>query len=160
MTIEINYKNNNSKINQTNLVLFTDDGFNISGLKKNISKTEFSHLFDLLKNSDLKKDILFFEISSKKKIFLVSIKKDLKTSDIESLGAKFHGYINYDKQNEYFVNSDTINNKIKNFVGYFLHGLKLKSYEFNFYKSKHLTRFISINIIGNKNKLSVKNQYI
>ena len=69
MTIEINYKNNNSKINQTNLVLFTDDGFNINGLKKDISKSEFSHIFDLLKTSDLKKDILFFEISSKKRYF-------------------------------------------------------------------------------------------
>ena len=158
MTIEINYKNNNSKINQTNLVLFTDDGFNINGLKKDISKSEFSHIFDLLKTSDLKKDILFFEISSKKKIFLVSIKKDIKTSGIESLGAKFHDYINYEDKNDYFINTDNINTKIDNFIGYFVLGLKLKSYEFKFYKSKHVTRFISINIIGSKNKLSVQNQ--
>ena len=75
-----------------------------------------------------------FEINSQKTIFLVSIKKDSKTSDIESLGAKFHTYINYEKKNEYFVNSDSLNSKIENFVGYFLHGLKLKSYEFNLYK--------------------------
>ena len=56
----------------------------------------------------------------------MSIKKDLKTSDIESLGAKFHGYINYDKKNDYFVNSDTINSKIENFVGYFLAWIKIK----------------------------------
>ena len=88
----------------------------------------------------------------------MSIKKDLKTSDIESLGAKFHGYINYDKKNDYFVNSDSINSKIENFVGYFLHGLKLKSYEFNIYKSKKNKRIISINVIGNKNKISAQNQ--
>ena len=88
----------------------------------------------------------------------MSIKKDLKTSDIESLGAKFHGYINYDKKNDYFVNSDTINSKIENFIGYFLHGLKLKSYEFNIYKSKKNKRLISINVIGNKNKISAQNQ--
>ena len=58
---------------------------------------------DLLKTSDLKKKILSFEINSKRTIFLVSIKKDLKTSEIESLGAKFHSYINYDKENYYFV---------------------------------------------------------
>ena len=91
-------------------------------------------------------------------IFLVSIKKDLKTSDIESLGAKFHEYINYDKKNDYLVNSDTINSKIENFVGYFLHGLKLKSYEFNIYKSKKNKRLISINVIGSKNKISAQNQ--
>ena len=72
------------------MFLFTDENFNISGLKKYISNTEFSYISDLLKTSDLKKNLLFFEINSKKTIFLVSIKKDLKTSDIESLGAKFH----------------------------------------------------------------------
>ena len=70
------------------------------------------------------------------------------------MGAKFHGYINYEKKKEYFVNSDTIHSKIKNFVGYFLHGLKLKSYEFNIYKSKKNKKPISINVIGNKNKIS------
>ena len=69
--------------------------------------------------------MLVFKINSKKTIFLVSIKKDIKTSDIENLGAKFHGYINYNKKSEYFVNADTVNSKIKNFAGYFLHGIKL-----------------------------------
>ena len=156
MTIKINYKNTNSKKNLTNLVLFIDENFNIRGLKKYISNSEFSYIADLLKNSDLKKDLLSFEVNSKKTVFLVSIKKDIKISDIENLGAKFHSHINFDKQNEYFVNSDTINNKIKNFVGYFLHGLKLKSYEFNIYKSKKNKKIVSINVIGNKSKISTQ----
>ena len=158
MTIQINYKNTGSKKNPINLVLFVDEKFNIDSLKKSISNNEYSYISDLLKTSDLKKNLLFFEINSKKTIFLISIKKDLKTSDIESLGAKFHGYINYDKKNDYFVNSDTADIKIKNFVGYFLHGLKLKSYEFNIYKSKKDTKFVSINVIGNNNKVSIKDQ--
>ena len=36
--------------------------------------------------------------------------------------------------------------------------MKLKSYEFNKYKSKKETRLISINVEGNKNKLSLQNQ--
>ena len=119
MSIKINYSNKLTSKSSANLILFVDQNFNISGLKKIISNTEFSYISDLLKNSDLKKDLLFFEINSKKTIFLVSIKKDIKISDIENLGAKFHSYINYDKKKEYFVNSDTINNKIKNFVGLF-----------------------------------------
>jgi leucyl aminopeptidase len=158
MTIQINYKSNNFKKTLSNLVLFVDEKFNISGLKKHVSNFEFSYISDLLKNSDLKKDLLVFDISSKKTIFLASIKKDIKTSDIENLGAKFHGYINYDKKNDYFVNSDTISSKIKNFLGYFLHGIKLKSYEFNIYKSKENKRLVSINIIGNKNRISSKDQ--
>ena len=158
MTVQINYKSSRSKKDLSNFVLFVDEKFNIAGLKKNISKSEFLYISDLLKTSDLKKDLLFFKINSKKTIFLVSIKKDIKTSDIESLGAKFHGYIDYDKRNDYFVNSDTINNKIKNFVGYFLHGLKLKSYEFNIYKSKKDKKTIFINVIGNKNRISIQDQ--
>ena len=157
MSIKINYKNNISNKSAANLVLFVDENFNISGLKKYLSNSEFSYITDLLKNCDLKKDLLFFEVNSKKGVYLVSIKKDIKISDIENLGAKFHSYINYDKKKEYFVNLDTINNKIKNFVGYFLHGLKLKSYEFNIYKSKINKKIVSINVIGNKNKISAQN---
>ena len=158
MTVQINYKSGSSKKVPSNLVLFVDEKFNINGLKKYISNSEFSYISDLLNNSDLKKDLLVFKINSKKTIFLVSIKKDIKTSDIENLGAKFHGYINYDQKNDYVVNSDTVNSKIENFAGYFLHGIKLKSYEFNIYKSKKNKKPVSINLVGNKNKISAKEQ--
>jgi leucyl aminopeptidase len=158
MTVQINYKSNTLKKVSSNLVLFVDEKFNISGLKKYISNSEFTYISDLLKNSDLKKDLLVFEINSKKTIFLASIKKDIKISDIENLGAKFHGYIKYDKKNDYIINSDTVNTKIKNFVGYFLHGIKLKSYEFNIYKSKKDKKIASITVTGNKNKISAQDQ--
>ena len=93
MAVQINYKTSGSKNVSSNLVLFVDEKFNISGLKKHISNSEFSYISDLLTNSDLSKDLLIFKINSKKTIFLASIKKDIKTSDIENLGAKFHGYI-------------------------------------------------------------------
>jgi len=158
MTIQINYKNNNLKKLSNNLVLFVEENFNIKGLKKLISNEEFSYINDLLKNSNLKKNLLFFEVNSKKKIFLISVKKNLETSDIEGLGAEFHSYINYNKKSDYFINSDSISNKYENFLGYFLHGLKLKSYKFNIYKSKKDTKTIPINIIGNKNKLTNQNE--
>jgi len=158
MTIQINYINNGLKKISINLVLFVDENFNISGLKKHISNTEFSYINDLLKSSDLKKNLLFFEVNSKKNIFLVSIKKNLETAGMENLGAEFHSHINYNKKSEYFVNSDTISNKFENLLGHFLHGLKLKSYEFNIYKSKKDKKNILINVIGNKNKITAKNE--
>ena len=156
MTIKINYLNKFVNRSLTNLILFVDENFNINELKKNISNIEFSYISDLLKTSDLKKKILFFKVNSKKTIFLISIRKNIKISDIENLGAEFNSYINHDKKNEYFVNSDTIDNKIKNFVGYFLHGLKLKSYEFNIYKSNKNKKIVSLNVIGKKNKVSTQ----
>ena len=158
MSIQINYKNSGAKKNLTNLVLFVDENFNINDLKKHISKTEFSYISDLLKNNDLKKNLLFFEVNSKKTIFLLSIKKNLETSDIENLGAEFHSYINFSKKSEYFVNSDSVSSKFENFIGHFLHGLKLKSYEFNIYKSKNDKKTVSINLIGKKNKPSIGNE--
>ena len=51
----------------------------------------------------------------KKKIILVSIKNNLKNSDIENLGAEFFGKINYGKKNEFIVISDSIESKNKKF---------------------------------------------
>ncbi len=158
MSIKINYlKKTNGKYSG-NIVLFADEKFNINGLKKYLITSEFSYINDLLKTSDLKKNLLVFEVNSKKKIVVISIKKDLKSFDIENLGAEFYGRVNYGKNSEYFINSDSIISKNKNFVCYFLHGLKLKSYEFSKYKTKKETRLISINVIGNKNKPSVLTQ--
>ncbi|MDA9653346.1 leucyl aminopeptidase [Candidatus Pelagibacter sp.] len=156
MNMIINFKS--EKKTFANLVLFTDEKFSINPIKKFISSSEFSYINDLLKASDLSKNIFVFELSSKKKIVLISIKNNLKTFDIENLGAEFCGRINYGKNSGYSINSDSITSKHKNFIGYFLHGLNLKSYEFNKYKTKKETRLISINVIGNKNKLSVKDQ--
>ena len=158
MSIQINYKNKGSKNPAANLVLFVEEKFNINSLKKFISNTEYNYIFELLKTNDLKQDILVFEINSKKSIFLVSVKKDITASDIENLGAKFHKHINYEKKNDYFVHSDTIVAKAKNFLGHFLHGLKLKSYEFNLYKSKNKRRNVLVNVIGSNNKTSNSDQ--
>jgi leucyl aminopeptidase len=158
MSIKINYSNKASGKSSGNLVLFTDEKFNISNLKRYTSDIEFSYIKDLLKTSDLKKKIFVFEIHSKKKIILISIKKDLKNFDIENLGAEFYSYINYGKNSEYLLSSDSIIGKNENFIDYFLHGLKLKSYEFNKYKTKKETRLISINVLANKNKSSIQNQ--
>ncbi len=158
MTIRLNYsKKTNNKLS-SNLVLFCDDKFNTNGLKTYLSSSEFSYINDLLKTIDLKKNLFVFDVNSKKKIVLVSIKKDINISDVENLGAEFYKKINYGKNSEYFIISDSVVGKNDNFLGHFLHGLKLKSYEFNKYKTKKNTRIISINIIGNKNKPSNQNQ--
>jgi leucyl aminopeptidase len=49
----------------------------------------------------------------------VSVKKDVKTSDIENLGAKFHGHINYDKEKKLFCKADTVNSNIENLLDIF-----------------------------------------
>ena len=75
MSVTINYKINLNKKNSSNLVLFVDEQFNINGLKKYLLGSEYSFVSDLLKTKDLKKKIVDFEINSKRKIILVSLKK-------------------------------------------------------------------------------------
>jgi leucyl aminopeptidase len=158
MSLKINYSTKESSKSPANLVLFADEKFNINGLKKHLSNLEFSYIKDLLKTSDLKKNLLVFEINSRKKIILISVKKDLKNFDIENLGAELFGHINHGKNSEYLINSDSISGKYENFIGYFLHGLKLKSYEFKKYKTKKETKLFFINVLGVKNKPSPQNQ--
>ena len=157
MPIKINYLKSSIK-SSANLVLFCDDKFNTNSLKKHLLTSELDYINDLLKTSDIKKNLFVYELNSKKKIILISIKNNTKTSDVENLGAEFYGRINYGKNSEYFIITDTAASKNKNFLGHFLHGLKLKSYEFNKYKTKKETRVISINLVGNKNKPSTQNQ--
>ena len=67
MSIKINYLNKTSNKSSANLVLFSNEKFNINALKKFLSDSEFSYISDLLKTSDLKKNLFVFELNSKKK---------------------------------------------------------------------------------------------
>ena len=75
MSIQINYKKNNSKKVSNNQILFTDEKFEINSLKKYISKSEFSYINDLLKVNDISKNLFVFELTSKKKILKPQISK-------------------------------------------------------------------------------------
>ena len=148
MSVQINYKNGLSKKNISNLVLFVGENFNFSSLKKHISSSEYSYISDLLKTKDLKKKILTFDISSKRKIILISFKDKLINFEAENLGAKFYDLFKEIKLKDYNINTDTISNKHKNLIGYFLHGLKLKSYKFEKYKTKKNKKNITLNLTG------------
>ena len=158
MSITVNYKENEYKKNSSQLLLFVNENFNLLDLKKYISKNEYSLVNDLLKSRDTKKKILVFEVTSKRKIILISIKKDIKNSEIENLGAKFYDFIKTNKKNnEYTLNTDHLPYKKTNLAEYFLHGLKLKSYNFNKYITKKDKLNFKILVIG-KNIPSLKDQ--
>ena len=66
MTIKLNYLNKTSNKLSSNLVLFCDEKFSTSELKKYLSNTEVSYINDLLKTNDLKKNLFVFEMNSTK----------------------------------------------------------------------------------------------
>ena len=157
MTVQISYKNKKTKNNAQNLVLFIDEKFNVSSLKKHVSGSDYAFIADLIKKRDEKKKILSFDISSKKKIILVSLKKNITNSDLENLGASFYDQFKNSKISEFNLNSDSLSTQQKNIIGYFAHGIKLKSYTFNKYKTKINSKNISVIITG-KNQPSTKDQ--
>ena len=61
MSVQINYKSNNIKKGAFNVVLFVDEKFNISHLKKHILNSEHSFISDLIKTKSLDKKIAIFD---------------------------------------------------------------------------------------------------
>ena len=71
MTVQINYKSTKLKKNSSNIVLFVNEKFDISGLKKYISNKEYYFVSDLIKTKDLSKKIreIHYDKKSKKAIY-------------------------------------------------------------------------------------------
>ena len=153
MTVIIDYKNSSKKNKLSNLVLFCNEKLDISSLNRHVSSKEYSYILDLIKAKDTKKKIHSFELSSKRKIILVSFKSKITSSEAENLGAKFYDLIKESNIKEFYVNSETVPSSSKNILGYFLHGIKLKSYKFEKYISKKNKKNILIKVFGN-NKIS------
>ena len=87
-------------------------------------------------------------------IILIKIKNNQSPLDIEKIGADFYSYL---KSNSFFnttfyeQNIKNSNCKNKYFFDEFIHGVELKSYEFNKYKSKNDNKTLEVDIL-NKNK--------
>ena len=71
MSIQINHLKKKISFSEKNIVLFSNDKFQISNLKNHLSNPEFHYINDILKTSDLKKNILVFELNSKKKNYFI-----------------------------------------------------------------------------------------
>ena len=151
MNVKINYSKKITNKSASNIALFCDEKFNIKNFKNNLSNTELNYVKELLKNRNKKKKLFIYEINSKRKIILIPIKNDLSSSDIENLGAEFFECVKNEKKEDYFIISESVVDNSNNFLGHFLHGIKLKSYEFKKYKSKKNLKNLSINLSGNKN---------
>ena len=150
MSVKIIYKKNISKISPYNECFFVGNNFNILNLKKIISKAEFSLISELIKNKNTKKNLLSFDISSKKKIILISIKEDIKNFEEVNLGAALYDFCKDLKVKNYYINSNTLTKFSSNLLLNVLHGLKLKSYSFDKYKSKKNNKNITIFVSGEK----------
>ena len=70
MSIKIDFKIGASKKTSSNLVLFVDEKYNTNPLKKYISSEEFSYISDLLKTSDLTKNMFATGSATERTLFI------------------------------------------------------------------------------------------
>ena len=157
MNVQIIYNNSSFKNDLENKLFFVDENQKIQSLKKFMDIKEYSYVSDLFKNTDNNKKISFFQISSTKNIVLIKLKKNIKNYEIENLGGDFFNFIKGSEKKNFVINSDSISYNINNLVGYFLHGVKLKSYKFEKYLTKKEKKIIKITVTGT-NKPSLKDQ--
>ena len=154
MSLKILYKNSISDSLIKNHVLFADENFKIHGLNK-LSLNKQSNQINRTINSykSKKKEFIIFNYSPDQKIILINIKKGQTSTDNEKKGANFY---NFTKSNlltdlTFFdINIHETQTKNKIFLEEFLHGMQLKSYEFNKYKTKKVSTHINISIISKK----------
>ena len=154
MSIKITYKTGSNDKSIKNYVLFSDEEFKINGLSKlSISKNSNQISKTIISNKSKKKDFISFNLNSDQKIILIKIKNKLTATENEKKGANFYNYL---KSNLIFdvtfLNNNTTSTQSKNrtFFDEFLHGMQLKSYNFNKYKTKQEVKNIDITILNSK----------
>ena len=156
MSIKISLKKNiNEKIIR-NYVLFCDEKFKIIGLEKLQIKKQSQTINKLINTNKTNKEFISFNINSLQRIVLVKLTNFKKASENEKKGAEFFNFIESSSiTNSTFFESNVedIYKKNPTFLDEFFHGVKLKSYSFNKYKTKKKANNYEISISIKNNKL-------
>jgi len=160
MSVQVIYINKAKSSSSGVFALFGDDKFQIKNLSAYFSKNETSYIEKILKNKEnTKENIISFNLNHISTVIIISIKKNIKGSGVENLGAQFYSFIKKNKIQNLSIHSESVKNKPgKDFIGRFVHGLKLKSYEFNIYKTKKIKNVTTISLIGKQSALALKNK--
>ena len=158
MTLKILHKNKATDRDIKNYLLFSNENFKVYGLDKISLKSQSNHINKTIaSNTHKDKNFLIFNINSNQRVVLVKIKNNQSSLDNETKGAELYSFI---KSNLIFNLSMLEGNilstdiKNKNFINEFLHGIELKSYEFNKYKTKKKNDQFEIHVISKKNIFS------
>ena len=145
MSLKINFTKSLPLRSRVGEIVFLFDKNNYEPPKIFLKKNSINELQKILKNDFLDKSFASFDLSINRKIFFIKIKKNLTNFEIENLGAQFYNYA-LDSNIKYFQINKNLN--LKNYdLCLFLYGAKLKSYEFNLYKSNNAHKNIELNLL-------------
>ena len=162
MSIKISLKKNIAAKLIKNYVLFCNHEYQIFGLKKLLIRDQSSFIKKVVDPyKSKKKDFLIFNLNSTQKIILCKIDKHQSSCDNEKKGAKFYSFLKLNSlSNTTFFETNIKEADTKNdlFLNEFIHGLQLKSYKFDKYKSKKEKEIFEINVSTYSNYLDL-NKY-
>jgi len=141
MNIKVNFTSKLTKAKTVNGIVFVKD----NKIKNNI----LNPILKSVLNNQLFKDELFIQKEHMNTNYIfVNCKKLSKTPDYENIGSKLFEYLKKNKiENSYIDISkvDINHNQLEKVI----HGAKLKSYNFNIYKSnKNKNKNINLNVVG------------
>ncbi len=162
MSIKISYKSGSNEKSVKNYVLFSDEEFKINGLNKlAISKNSNQINKTIVSNKSKKKDFISFNLNPEQKLILIKMKNKLTATENEKKGANFYNYLKTNLIFDVtFIDKNTTATQYNNntFIDEFLHGMQLKSYNFNKYKTKQEAKDIEVTILNSK-KIINKNKF-
>ena len=155
MSVQVVYKNSKKIANFKIQAIFIGENFAMIKINS-LSKLEIMKLKKLVNLKKSNSDNIFHLNLDSKIIILIPVKKNFKINEFEILGAKFYEYLKKNSFQKISISNNFIN--IDNF-NYFIHGLKIKSYEFNLYKGlKKKNSFLieALVNISKKDKINIQ----
>ena len=130
-------------------VFFADKIFKIKNINNFLDSSQKILFERNLKNNNKKKNIFTFDLNHNQKIIVYSEKDSQKS--FEKIGAELYQFFKNEGINKVNIIGGSIDNqyKIKS-LHELVHGMRLKSYSFEKYKSKKNSQLLNLNLITGK----------
>jgi len=140
MNIKVNFTSKLSKAKIVNEIVFVKG----KKIKNNILNVILKSVLD----NQLFQDQLFIQKEHKNKDYIfINCKKLSMSSDYENIGSKLFDYLKKNKIENSYIDIGKIDiNHVQ--LEKAIHGAKLKSYNFNIYKSNKKNKNINLNVVG------------
>jgi len=147
MKLKVNFVSKIPKVAMVNELVFVKN--------KNIKNISLKPISKLILDNQLFKERLFFQKEYKGRDYIfINCSNSSLSSDYENIGSKLFDYLKNNKIENSFIYSSNANiNNIQ--LEKIIHGAKLKSYNFDIYKSKNKkNKNVNLNIVGKQTSKS------
>jgi len=148
MKLKVNFATKLSKAKAENEIIFVKN--------KNLKNKNLKPILGFVLESKLFQEELFIQKEYNKRNYIfINCRKLTLSSDYENIGSKLFDYLNNSKIENSYIDIGKVDiNNIQ--LEKILHGVKLKSYSFDIYKSNNKkNKTINLNIVGTQTNKSI-----